>query len=86
MCSGSEVGSHLRLIDFVYHSTLGFRVIKNLDLGHGAAVDADAFDGLGRLRVDLERHQLQREVFACRKAGLAIYLRILVYLVIYDSG
>ena len=28
MCSGSEAGSHLRLIDFVYHSTLGLRVIK----------------------------------------------------------
>ena len=28
MCSGSEVGSYLRLIDFVYHSTLGVRVIK----------------------------------------------------------
>jgi hypothetical protein len=27
MCSGSEAGSYLRLIDFVYHSTLGFRVI-----------------------------------------------------------
>jgi len=28
ICSGSEVGSHVRLIDFVYHSTLGLRVIK----------------------------------------------------------
>ena len=28
MCSGSEAGSCLRLIDFVYHSTLGLRVIK----------------------------------------------------------
>ena len=28
MCSGSEVGSYLRLMDFVYHSTLGLRVIK----------------------------------------------------------
>ena len=27
MCSGSKAGSYLRLIDFVYHSTLGFRVI-----------------------------------------------------------
>ena len=26
MCSGSEAGSYLRLIDFVYHSTLGVRV------------------------------------------------------------
>ena len=28
MCSGSEVGSYVRLIDFVYHSTVGLRVIK----------------------------------------------------------
>ena len=28
MCSGSETGSYLRFIDFVYHSTLGLRVIK----------------------------------------------------------
>jgi len=39
MCSGSEAGSYLRLIDFVYHSTLGLRVIKKeervVDLGSG---------------------------------------------------
>ena len=28
MCSGSEAGSYLRLIGFVYHATLGLRVIK----------------------------------------------------------
>jgi len=28
MCSGSEASLYLRLIDFVYHSTLGLRVIK----------------------------------------------------------
>jgi len=28
LCSGSQAGSNLRLIDFVYHSTLGLRVIK----------------------------------------------------------
>ena len=28
MCSGSEAGSYLRLIDFVYHSALGLGVIK----------------------------------------------------------
>ena len=28
VCSGSEAGSYLRFIDFVYHSTLGLRVIK----------------------------------------------------------
>ena len=28
MCSSSEAGSYLRLIDFVLHSTLGLRVIS----------------------------------------------------------
>jgi len=28
MCSGSEAGSYLGLVDSVYHSSLGFRVIK----------------------------------------------------------
>ena len=28
MCGGSEVGSYLELIDFVYYSTLGLKVIK----------------------------------------------------------
>jgi len=28
MCSGSAAGSYLRLMDFVYHSTLGLRVIQ----------------------------------------------------------
>jgi len=37
-CSGSEAGSHLRLIDFVYHSTLGLRVIMKKK-GLGGAPD-----------------------------------------------
>ena len=28
MCSGSEAGSCIRLVDFVHHSTLGLRVIN----------------------------------------------------------
>ena len=28
MCSGSEAGSYLRLINFVHHSTLGLRVFQ----------------------------------------------------------
>ena len=32
MCSGSEEGSYSRLIDFVYHSTLGLRVINKKKL------------------------------------------------------
>jgi len=29
MCSGSEAGSYVRLIEIVHHSTLVLRVIKN---------------------------------------------------------
>jgi len=37
ICSGSEAGSYLRLIDFEYHSTLGLRVImKKRSLGSKA--------------------------------------------------
>jgi len=41
MCSGSEAGSYLRLIDFVYHSTLGLRVIKKKKrmLPSGSSID-----------------------------------------------
>ena len=44
MCSGAEAGSYLRLIDFVYHSPLGLRVIKKKRLAHlgdGWVVEAD---------------------------------------------
>ena len=34
MGSGSEEGSYLRLTDFVYHSTLGLRVIKREEEVH----------------------------------------------------
>jgi hypothetical protein len=32
MCSGSEAGSYFRLIDFVFHSTLGLRAKKKREL------------------------------------------------------
>ena len=38
ICSGSEAGSYLRLMGFVYHSALGVRVIKkerSLALSYG---------------------------------------------------
>ena len=37
MCSGSEAGSYLRPIDFVYHSTLGLSVIKKKKKREAAA-------------------------------------------------
>ena len=47
MCSGSQVGSFLRRIDFVYHSTLGLRVIKKKKDGRHLA-DGDAHQLLDR--------------------------------------
>jgi len=41
MC-GSEAGSNLRLIDFVYHSTLGLRKIKKKKKGGVTVPDGDA--------------------------------------------
>ena len=43
MCSGSDAGSYSRLIDCVFHSTLGLRVIKKKklpDAGRGADEEA----------------------------------------------
>jgi len=46
MCSGSEAGSYLRLIDFWYHSTLGLRVIKKKKKkGEGAVEEGTIFAG-----------------------------------------
>ena len=39
MCSGSEAGSYLRLIDFVYSSTLGLRVVKKEEENPPSAVE-----------------------------------------------
>ena len=48
MCSGSEAGSYLRLIDFVYHSTLGLTVIKKRKCTHEAQMKQCKAWGLGR--------------------------------------
>jgi len=53
MCSGSEAGSYLKLIDFVYHSTLGLRVITKK--GRSPAGVGRRRDGPVRLAVDLFR-------------------------------
>jgi len=66
MCSGSEVGSYLRLIDFVHHSTVGLRVIAAASPPPApSAARRSPWVGGG---------------------GARICLRILVHLVIYDSG
>ena len=49
MCSGSEAGSYLRLIDFVYHSTQGLRVIKKKKKkGATRRHDGSLYDHSGR--------------------------------------
>ena len=73
MCSGSEAGSYLRLIDFVYHSTLGLRVIKKkMD----TTKEATRWRGAG---------QAQSRT-GCIDTPGGCLLCILVYLVTYDSG
>ena len=50
ICSGSEAGSYLRLIDFVYHSTLGLTVMKKKKfavVGLGFGVFILGFGALG---------------------------------------
>ena len=50
---GSEAGSYLRLIDFVYHSTLGVRVIKKKAVHRGAGgvgEQLEQLDGRGAVR------------------------------------
>ena len=42
MCSGSEAGSSLRLMDFVYHSIPGLRVIKKKKKEQAAGMLASA--------------------------------------------
>jgi len=61
----------LKLIDFVYHSTLDLRVIKKKKKKN--------LEHIGQSRPDsgLDLNHFQRE---------GVHLRILVYLVIHDSG
>jgi len=84
MCSGSEAGSYLRCIDFVYHPTLGLRVIKKRRRSLGFRVQ-----GFG-LRVGVRWYgNIAQMITTCHAASTthtSHYLRILVYLVIYDSG
>ena len=45
---GSEAGSYLRLIHFVYHQTLGLRVIKKKKDDHSARTNCTALHRLFR--------------------------------------
>ena len=52
LSNGSEAGSYLKLIDFVYHSTLGLRVIKKKS-NSGLRVQGTGLEAL--LRMDPRR-------------------------------
>ena len=62
MCSGPETGSYLRLIDFVYHSTLGLTVIiKKKKRVRGAWHDRHVVEGCvisSGNRSDLKHHMV----------------------------
>ena len=51
MCSGSEAGSYLRLIDFVYHSALGLRVLKEREEEKKLCVIQDRLRNWGHCRL-----------------------------------
>ena len=69
MCSGSEAGSYLRLIDFGYHSTLGLRVMqKKAIVAHiEAATDTSC------IMITISQVLLS-----------AIYMYIYIYIYIYE--
>ena len=56
MCSGSDAGSYLRLVGFVYHSTLGLRVMqkKKRNRGGTAACPVKPLSPAGLTNVSLE--------------------------------
>jgi len=60
LCSGSEAGSYLRLIDGVYHSTLGLRVIQKKKKDDLSIVVLDDLSIVVRLLRGLKRRHLLR--------------------------
>ena len=71
MCSGSEAGSYLRLIDFVYHSTLGVR----LDGAWvGGLVGGLVCETAHPPHLSVRQHHLYRGTSLIRKRQLRGYL------------
>jgi len=69
-CIGSEAGSYLRLIDCVYHATLGWRVIKK------KKVDVWAICG----QVDFWRNLFGKVDERLERADVVVALRHLAHL------
>jgi len=59
MCSGSEAGSYLRLIDFMYRSTLGLRVIKKRK-EMGSFAPCPLFDGAVSVSANFKNNYLAK--------------------------
>ena len=68
VCSGSDAGSYLRLIDFVYHSTLGLRVIKRRE-GRWASMTYSFLDKIAKTRSESDRKCLRRYEAVCLSLG-----------------
>ena len=60
MCSGSKTASYLRLIDFVYHLTLGLRVIKKKREGGAREMDSSTIPTPTRPAAALQQSNLIR--------------------------
>ena len=58
MCSGSEAGSYFRLIDLVYHSTLGSSVVRNKTTKHQRASGFGGTGQSGPYRLEGARYRL----------------------------
>jgi len=66
MSSGSEAGSYIKLINFVYHSTLGLRVLKEKKKVPGVMGAA----GEAKLLYKRPHHRVRQPPFAARKSTL----------------
>ena len=74
-CSGSEAGSCLRLVDFVYHSTLGLRVMKEKKTRSAA--------GYPRGGARPHSVSVSLSLSLCFGIYLSIYLSIYIHIYIY---
>ena len=76
MCSGSEAGSYLRLIDFVYHSTLVLRVINNKKIQfYQIQFDQIQFDKTQFDQIQFDKIQLESPFCAILRVDFAFLTR-----------
>ena len=90
MCSGSEAGSYVRFIDFVYHSTLGLRVIKKKTkrpFREEALRRSESREGLdpSNSRPIFLSISIYIYTYIYVSISISIYLSLYLYLSIYPS-